>query len=626
MLNKGIVQDLVDYCEHLEKNGMVPKRGYEYKEAHFLIHLTENGEIISIESLGKINFDEKSKKEKESFLKYETTYANSVNGTIRIPEIRAAYLFGLDYDNSKKSIVIKRNKDSKPDRHEKLKAATLVAIGDINDPGKVDSPIVNAYRNFIKNWDPDKWEENEVFQKTISEKDASKLLNSNFLFCLNDDKDALLQNDPALRKRWDEVLFNKRLLENSNYSGFSTHGEDTQVPIAKVHHQVTGAWGGTGSTFACNNFPAAESYGLQQANTCATSVDDMEKYTRALNYLAHSGLKHNFSEGNSTYVFWSMDGGEAVENIYSEFLGQKTVDVSAEERLRNILACAYFGTINEEKVRTILGDLADSDLRVLEIDNSTSGRIIVKGYSCSTLLQIIEHVAMFQSSLQVTGRNNIYTYKQIRDVLYPESSKGNKNFLEKEDVVLQEIRRSVFREGYASGIMAQKALSRLSMEKECLTSRYYIQCGILKSHLMRSIKKESEKITGMVNENNTNAGYLCGRLLAVVDSLQYVTAAVKPQRTMLTTKIAAVSMNPADAFVSILDYKEYYLARTNNIALRVYYGKLINDILGKFENGIPKRMTDRDRSFFYIGIAQQKDALLTKKKAEEKAALAETSA
>lgn len=35
MLNKGIVQDLVDYCEHLEKNGMVPKRGYEYKEAHF---------------------------------------------------------------------------------------------------------------------------------------------------------------------------------------------------------------------------------------------------------------------------------------------------------------------------------------------------------------------------------------------------------------------------------------------------------------------------------------------------------------------------------------------------------------------------------------------------------------
>ena len=102
MLNKGIVQDLVDYCEHLEKNGMVPKRGYAYKEAHFLIHLTENGEIISIESLGKINFDEKSKKEKESFLKYETTYANSVNGTIRIPEIRAAYLFGLDYATAKR--------------------------------------------------------------------------------------------------------------------------------------------------------------------------------------------------------------------------------------------------------------------------------------------------------------------------------------------------------------------------------------------------------------------------------------------------------------------------------------------------------------------------------------------
>lgn len=617
MLNKGIVQDLVDYCEYLEKNGMVPKRGYEYKEAHFLIHLTENGNIVSIESLGKISFDEKSKKEKEFFPKCKTTYANSVNGTIRIPEIRAAYLFGLDYDNNKKSIVVKRNKNGKSDRHEKLKAVTLAAIGDTNDPVKVDSPIVNAYRNFIKNWDPDKWEENEVFQKTVSEKDAVKLLNSNFIFCLNDNKDALLQNDPVLRKRWDEVLFNKRLLENSNYSGFSTHGEDTPVPIAKVHHQVTGAWGGTGSTFACNNFPAAESYGLQQANTCATSVDDMEKYTRALNYLAHSGLKHNFSEGNSTYVFWSMDGGEAAENIYSEFLGQKSEDVTAEEKIRNILACAHFGTINEEKVRNILGDLADSNIRVLEIDNSTSGRIIVKGYNCSTLLQIIEHVAMFQSSLQVTEKNNIYTYKQIRDVLYPESDKGTKNFLEREDIALQEIRRSVFFEGYASGIMAQKVLSRLSMERKCLTSRYYVQCGILKSNLMRSIKKESEQITEMVNEENTNAGYLCGRLLAVIDSLQYVTAAVKPQKTMLTTKIAAVSLNPADAFVSILNYKEYYLARTNNIALRIYYNKLINDILGKFENGIPKRMTDRDRSFFYIGIAQQKEDLYGRKKTEE---------
>lgn len=617
MLNKGIVQDLVDYCEYLEKNGMVPKRGYEYKEAHFLIHLTENGNIVSIESLGKISFDEKSKKEKEFFPKCKTTYANSVNGTIRIPEIRAAYLFGLDYDNNKKSIVVKRNKNGKSDRHEKLKAVTLAAIGDTNDPVKVDSPIVNAYRNFIKNWDPDKWEENEVFQKTVSEKDAVKLLNSNFIFCLNDNKDALLQNDPVLRKRWDEVLFNKRLLENSNYSGFSTHGEDTPVPIAKVHHQVTGAWGGTGSTFACNNFPAAESYGLQQANTCATSVDDMEKYARALNYLAHSGLKHNFSEGNSTYVFWSMDGGEAAENIYSEFLGQKSEDVTAEEKIRNILACAHFGTINEEKVRNILGDLADSNIRVLEIDNSTSGRIIVKGYNCSTLLQIIEHVAMFQSSLQVTEKNNIYTYKQIRDVLYPESDKGTKNFLEREDIALQEIRRSVFFEGYASGIMAQKVLSRLSMERKCLTSRYYVQCGILKSNLMRSIKKESEQITEMVNEENTNAGYLCGRLLAVIDSLQYVTAAVKPQKTMLTTKIAAVSLNPADAFVSILNYKEYYLARTNNIALRIYYNKLINDILGKFENGIPKRMTDRDRSFFYIGIAQQKEDLYGRKKTEE---------
>lgn len=620
MLSKGIVQDLVDYCEHLEKNGMITGRGYEYKDAHFRVCLADDGRITLIEPLGKHSFDEKTKKDKEIFPKFETTYANSVNGTIRVPEIRAGYLFGLDYDNSKKKFIIKRNKDGKSDRHEKFKAATFAAIGDTDDPDRIDSPIVNAYRNFVKSWDPDQWESSAALKEIATEKDMGKVLGSNFFFCLDKDRSIMLQNDPALRKRWDEVLFNNRLLENSTYTAFSTHGDDSPVPIAKVHHQVTGAWGGTGSTFACNNFPAAESYGLQQANTCATSVDDMEKYTRALNYLAHSGAKHNFSEGNSTYVFWSMDGGEEAEDIYSAFLGQKIDDSVTEERIKNILSCAHSGNVDEEKLRLTLGRLSDCDFHILEIDNGTSGRIIVKGYSCSTLLEIVEHVSSFQSSLQITGNGKIYNYRQIRDTLYPESKKGSKILLEKEDVVLQEIRRAAFHDGYASLIVSQKALSRLAVEKEILSPRYYIQCGILKSYLMRNIKKESEEIMEMVNENNVNDGYLCGRLLAAVDSLQYATANPKPRKTLLTTKIAAVSLNPADAFISILHNKEYFLARTDNAALRIYYDKLINSILAKFENGIPKRLNDRDRSFFYIGIAQQKEDLYGRKKTEEQSA------
>ena len=72
-------------------------------------------------------------------------------------------------------------------------------------------------------------------------------------------------------------------------------------------------------------------------------------------------------------------------------------------------------------------------------------------------------------------------------------------------------------------------------------------------------------------------------------------------------------MYPADAFVQILHYKEYYLARAKNKGTKIYYDKLINSILDKFENGIPKKLNDRDRSFFFVGLAQQKTALFSAK-------------
>ena len=37
--NKGLVLDLVDYCEKLEKAGKILPCGYENKIAHYCIHL-----------------------------------------------------------------------------------------------------------------------------------------------------------------------------------------------------------------------------------------------------------------------------------------------------------------------------------------------------------------------------------------------------------------------------------------------------------------------------------------------------------------------------------------------------------------------------------------------------------
>ena len=81
----------------------------------------------------------------------------------------------------------------------------------------------------------------------------------------------------------------------------------------------------------------------------------------------------------------------------------------------------------------------------------------------------------------------------------------------------------------------------------------------------------------------------------------------------ITRKEGSYGKILSDAFVQILHYKEYYLARAKNKGTKIYYDKLINSILDKFENGIPKKLNDRDRSFFFVGLAQQKTALFSAK-------------
>lgn len=605
--NKGLVLDLVDYCEKLEKAGKILPCGYENKIAHYCIHLSIDGCITKIESLAS---------EEKPGIVIQTTFANSTKGNIRIPEIRGKYLFGMEFDKDKKTIVIKKNKNGFLELHDKLMEETLKALGDEDDPNKVDSPVVNAYRRFVEKWNPEKWMNNPVFEPFLETNTAQKVLSLNYIICVDDPECSFLHEDPALKKRWDEVIFKQRLLEKSNYNGISQQDGKTLVPIASVHNQITGMWGGSGITFACNNFEAAVSYGLLDANTCGTSVYDMEKYTRALNYLAASGSKHNFKEGNSVFVFWSMDGSERAEEIYSGLLNQYNMDEAMEEKIRKLFECVHCGILDRDRLDLLLGEVANSDFRILELDVGTKGRIIVKNYSYSTFSNIVENVVKFQESLQIGSKKTIRSYKNIRNVLFPDIANAN-NVLNKEEYMLREIRRSAFYDGYASFNIAQRALLRLSVERNFFSSRFYIQVGILKSWLMKNTKNECEVLTEMLNEDNTNAGYLCGRLLAAVDSLQYVTADPKPNKGLITTRIASVSMYPADAFVQILHYKEYYLARAKNKGTKIYYDKLINSILDKFDNGIPKKLNDRDRSFFFVGLAQQKTALFSAKKVSD---------
>lgn len=86
---------------------------------------------------------------------------------------------------------------------------TLKALGDEDDPNKVDSPVVNAYRRFVEKWNPEKWMNNPVFEPFLETNTAQKVLSLNYIICVDEPECSFLHEDPALKNVGMRLSLNK---------------------------------------------------------------------------------------------------------------------------------------------------------------------------------------------------------------------------------------------------------------------------------------------------------------------------------------------------------------------------------------------------------------------------------
>lgn len=130
---------------------------------------------------------------------------------------------------------------------------------------------------------------------------------------------------------------------------------------------------------------------------------------------------------------------------------------------------------------------------------------------------------------------------------------------------------------------------------------------------------KGENITTMLNTENTNIGYLCGRFLAVADSMQR--SANKNDGTNTNSTFADLylrkaSTNPAAALNIVnskLPYCEKKFKRCKKEGVYSWYNSMLNEIVSKIDNGFPKHLNLTETAAFYVGFRQQKMDLYKKK-------------
>ena len=145
---------------------------------------------------------------------------------------------------------------------------------------------------------------------------------------------------------------------------------------------------------------------------------------------------------------------------------------------------------------------------------------------------------------------------------------------------------------------------------------------IIKAYLIRKGYKMSENL----NTENTNPGYLCGRLLAILEKVQIDASKTGQGESSLNITLAekmykGITKEPGRIISECLsDRMHYYkkLRGRNQNGKVVFYEQIIADILGMFgDKGIPKKLTDDEIGHFHIAYAIQRQELY-KKRVKEK--------
>ena len=157
----------------------------------------------------------------------------------------------------------------------------------------------------------------------------------------------------------------------------------------------------------------------------------------------------------------------------------------------------------------------------------------------------------------------------------------------------------------------QACIRRIRAEQSVNIGR----AGIIKAYLNRlNDNNNNKKLDIMLDKENQNQGYLCGRLFAVLDKIQEDANNIHSIRERYMNSASAT---PAMIFATILNLSTHHQEKLNE-GKQVFYEKLKQEIISKLDaNGFPAHLDLQDQGRFFVGYYHQRQAFFMGKENRE---------
>ena len=115
----------------------------------------------------------------------------------------------------------------------------------------------------------------------------------------------------------------------------------------------------------------------------------------------------------------------------------------------------------------------------------------------------------------------------------------------------------------------------------------------------------------MLDKDNNNQGYLCGRLFAVLDKIQEEANNISSIRERYMN---AASATPSTVFATILNLSQHHAEKLNE-GRKISFEKIKQEIFDQLPaDGFPTHLDLQDQGRFFVGYYHQRQDFFTSKK------------
>ncbi len=558
-----ILKALYDYYNRCENLAV---KGYEFKEIGYLIVLEKDGSFVRLESR-MIN-----KKTASSFMVLQ---AVKRTGKKYVPNYfwdKYEYIVGGDGESE-------------------IKHKTFVNMV-VDFKSKLPK---NEYVDAIYNF----YSKNENVKSVIS-----KDILYNELIKSNKNISFLIRGNTKIAAEDDDIK-NIVLSEYSdNRSSNVCLVLGKKASIVRLHTKINLSKD-TGPLVAFQTSCGYNSYGKERGYNAPISEEAEFAYTTALNAMLAKDSHNKFVIGTRTFLFWASSDSDASkkteEGLFSLFGKFEANEDDPNRRIklvRDTFMSVYNGKLHANK---------DDKFFILGLAPN-SARIAVVYWSEQPLREFAGLISRHFEDMEIVDiHKDKKPYAGLHSMLGSVSSGKSGDAAPN---LPEAVVKSIFQGLPYPMSLFQACIRRIRAEQ----SVTIVRAAIIKAYLNRLNNNNDIKIKIMLDKENQNQGYLCGRLFAVLDKIQEDANGIHSIRERYMN---SASSTPATVFSTVLNLSAHHLEKLNN-GKQVYYEKLKQEIISKLDaDGFPAHLSLQDQGRFFVGYYHQRQDFFTSKENKE---------